>query len=191
MSTAPTIKRARSDSKLDNLQPEQRDLLIRWMVARHAPMTILKMVKDQFGVTTSGPALSRFHKKHVGPHLVALNRLAVQTANYVEAAASAEPDLFDQATIRNFRQRAFEMSCNPEADIGEVKDLFDSLIKERQTRVKEDTLKLNVRQFQFDAVAAVKKHADLVRTVMNDGALSEAERTERLGKAIFGEEWAA
>lgn len=191
MTTSPTIKRARSDSKLDNLQPEQRDLLIRWMVARHAPAVLVKMVKDQFGVSTSLPALSRFHKKHVGPHLVTLNRLAVQTANYVEAAASAQPDLFDAATIRNLRQRAFEMSCNPEADIGEVKDLFDSLIKERQTRVKEGALQLSVRQFQFDAIAAVKKHADLVREVMGDAGLSEAERTEKLGRAIFGEEWSA
>lgn len=191
MTTPTTIKRARSDSKLDNLQPEQRDLLIRWMVARHAPVTILAMVKEQFGVVSSMPALSRFHKKHVGPHLVTLNRLAVQTANYVEAAASAEPDLFDAATIRNLRQRAFEMSCNPEADVAEVKDLFDSLIKERQTRVKEGALQLSVRQFQFDAIAAVKKHADLVRTVMSDSSLTEAERTEKLGQAIFGTEWAA
>lgn len=51
------------------------------------------------------------------------------------------------------------------------------------------TTRLNVQKFQFDAVKAVLANADLVRE-LSGSAISDDEKTQQLGQAIFGKEWA-
>lgn len=197
-----TLKRPRKDSKLDALTAEQQQQLTGWLVARMDYGAVLKLIEEAFGVKTSIATLSRYYKKYVGPFLIEKRRAAVGVADAVEAEARKRPDLFDAAAIRNLRERAFTMSCDPSADTGEVLDVFRVLLKREELdqdkaksaedhRLKAASLALDRQRFQFDAVKSVMAHADLVRELSTTPGLSDDEKTQRLGQAIFGEEWAA
>lgn len=110
-------------------------------------------------------------------------RWKIEHANaQAEASVDALPEDVDQKIKLARKQVKFALAY---AEMT-TKEKLLYLKGERE----EDQLKLDVQKFQFDAAAAVLKNADLVRQIAGSSA-SEAEKTEKLGRAIFGEEWTA
>ena len=55
-------------------------------------------------------------------------------------------------------------------------------------QMKGEELELRWAQFRFDAADAVRNNADKVQEIMA-GSGNNDEKTEALGRLIFGEEW--
>ncbi len=55
--------------------------------------------------------------------------------------------------------------------------------------VKQAAQNLAERKFQYRAVKQVEKQYSTVKAVMEDGGASNEERTERLGRIVFGPRW--
>ncbi len=183
------MSKPRPDAKLLNLPEEAQAQIAELLLSGMPYHAVLPVIKEQFGVQTSMGALSNFWQTVCEPALLARRRRAVSTADEVAAEAAATPGRFDAATIDSLKQRAFELSIQPQANPRDVKQIFALVLKARDQDLQQQSLKLDVQKFQFDAAAAVLKNADLVRQIAGSSA-TEAEKTEKLGQAIFGEEWA-
>lgn len=108
-------------------------------------------------------------------------RWKIERANaQAEASVDALPEDVDQKIKLAKKQIKFALAYEQMT----TKEKLLYLKGERE----EEQLQLDLQKFQFDAVAAVLKNADLVRKISGSSA-TEAEKTEKLGRAIFGEEW--
>ena len=93
-----------------------------------------------------------------------------------QAMRTEDPKLY--AMMKSRRQKDRELNLRER----EVRQKDEALL------VKNRELELAGRKFLFSAAKAVLQHAEKVRPII-DGPGSEDEKTEKLGQAIFGEDW--
>lgn len=160
-------------------------------IQQHGLDLAVAFASESWDVKTSRAALSRFNvaMKAQKAEDAMLDKLAQRTARTkaITAKIKDASPLISPETIRALDQLIFELvAINPDDP------RLDRLVKMAETLSRaadsNSNTKLNVQKFQFDAAKAVLTHADLVREVVASDS-TEDEKTNRIGKAIFGEAW--
>ena len=187
---------ARKDSTLDHLHDDPAENRTRQealfeRIRKDGVQAPVAWLKETYGVVSSMQAVSRFKRKWEAKLAdeEMLDRLAAR-ANRARTLGSAvregAPGMSPE-TIQALDQHIYEIVAidpeDPRLDrlVKIAKTLTDSQDRTAQTA-------LAVAKFRFDAVKAVLANADLVRELASS-AISDDEKTSRLGQAIFGEEW--
>jgi hypothetical protein len=142
------MSKPRPDSTLDaQLDESQQALVIEWMLSAAGYHRIKERIKTEFAVDTSISALGRFWMKYGSAAILARRARAVSTADEVADEAKKKPGQFDAATIEQLRQKAFELSLNPNVNPKDVKAIFGLVLKARDQDLAEQNLALDRDKF--------------------------------------------
>ncbi len=144
-----TIKKPRSDSKLDALDQDQQRQLCEWLLTPGLSYEKVKtLVLEEFNTSTTASALSSFYQSYVGAYVLERRRLAVGLAKEVGEELKRAPGEFSQATIDALEQKAFELIQNPMVDPREVKAIFTLVLKSRDQSLKEKDIEIKLRRLE-------------------------------------------
>jgi hypothetical protein len=181
------MRKPRPDSKLLNL-PEELQSKIAHLMLNGTPYHLLvEMLKRDFQIETSRAALSNFWNSVASPMLMAQRHRAVTTADEIAAEATRRPGQFDAATIDALKQKAFELSINPGANPGDVKNLFMLVLKARDQDLQKQELAFNRQRFEFDAAKAALAQLPALRQIAGDRSLDSDARLLAVRKKLFGD----
>jgi len=166
------MRKARSDSKLKNLPPDQYEALVDWMLAGVPYRVIKKRLADEFKVVVRGnSALTDFWNDCCAAALLARRQRAIAMADEVAAEAEKRPGEFDAATIDALKQKAFELAVNPNADPRDVKGLFMLVLKARDQAINEREIELAEQKFR-EQQARNEQASEKLRDVVSGGGIS-------------------
>jgi hypothetical protein len=174
------MRKPRSDSKLLHLPEEQQAQLAEWLLSGLPYHKAKALVEKEFQTTTSLAALSAFWDEVCTPALLARRRQAVTTADEIAEEARSKPGKFDEATIEAIKNKAFELSINPQSSPGEVKSLFMLILKSRDQELKSKDIEIKLRRLEL-----AEQQLDKVKSALTNGTLSMTQREARV-KEIFG-----
>lgn len=176
--------------KLTALPPEQRELLIGWLVDENLSYAdALSRVAIEFGVKTSVAALSNFYATQC------FARRASEAQDFAESvvnAAEADHNL-TEATLKMIRQRAFEHAHAKNGDLTALavlaKIIGDSdRLKLQALKTEQDGRKLALDEARFRRETAelyLKWHEDKrARDIANGGGSKDA-KIEALKSLFF------
>jgi hypothetical protein len=185
------VRKPRSDAKLKTLPEDQYQALVDWLLAGTPYRVVKQRLSDEFGVETSNGALSDFWNDCCGAALVARRQRAVSLADEIADEAASQPGRFDQATIDALKQKAFELAVNPQSDPRDVKGLFGLVLKARDQEHDERSLRIAEQKFRRETCELFAKWAQDQRAleIAVSSEIGADEKTEMLGKLIFGEDW--
>lgn len=171
------MKKPRSDSKLDNLEPETRVLELRdGLMGGWSHEEAKAWLWETCQVTTSGDALTRFWRRHCAPLVAERRRFSAVRAEALGDAMEADPVNWDAAIVEKTKQLAFEFLEAEEKDADAIKKLLDALMKARRQELDERKVAI---------MEAKARKADEAEKVAGDDALTAEEKQRRL-KGIFG-----
>lgn len=181
------MKKPRSDSPLQNLPEEQAAKLCDWMLSGLPYHKVKKLVKEEFSLETSEAALSRFYSSFCAAALLVRRSRAVTTAAEIAEEAAKTPGQFDAATIDALKQKAFELSISPQADPGDVKDLFMLVLKAKDQEMDEKKLHLELEKFKSQEERKARELNQLLseaepRKKKNKGGNNEPLATETINR---------
>lgn len=181
----------KSRSILLNLPEEQQAKLAEWLLSGMTYHEALELIgkppPDGFGCKVrSLSAFKPFWEEVCVPHLVRKRNLAVSTAAAVAEEASKTPGRFDQATIDQLQQKAFELSISPNASPKDVKALFMLVLKAKDQDLQLQQLSLDREKFQFDAAKACLKQLPQLRAIAAAPAINETDKIQAVRKLLFG-----
>src|SRR5688572_13717952 len=111
-------------AKLETLNDTQHFQLVEWLTSGTPYHKVQSLVKSEFGFHVSTSAFTPFWERHCVPQLLARRRQAATTADEIKSEAQKRPGAFDDATIDQLSQKAFELSISPNANPKDVKALF-------------------------------------------------------------------
>src|SRR5947209_10645450 len=102
-----TLKRPRSDSKLDALDLDQQRQLCEWLLSPGLSYEKIKtLILEEFNVSTTAGSLSTFYQSHVAAYLLQRRAQAVGLAKEVGEDLKKRPGEFSQVTIDALEQKA-------------------------------------------------------------------------------------
>lgn len=181
-------KKPRADAKLLTL-PKDVHRQVAERLDRESQAKVRAWLLETHQVEVSGSTLSTFYQWwHSQRFLEEVRTSADQFRLDLEALRSAGGIQIDNEAISSVAQAYFEQRALRMDDPKTFFLLRMNSQKDEALRVKREELALAKRKFQFSAAKAVLQHAEKVRPII-DGPGSEDEKTEKLGQAIFGEDW--
>lgn len=140
-----TKRKARGDSKLDQLPDHQHAELIQGLLGGWTYMQAIDWLAVECGVTARLSSFTPFYQRHVGPILVERKQFAALSANTLGKLAK-ETKAFDAAAIGEMKEYAYRLMRDPSSDPEEARKWMETVIKaqagERNDKVLEqkDTL---------------------------------------------------
>lgn len=153
------MPKPRSDAKLKSLPPNQRDMLIRWLVDENVSYEKAReRLREDFGVETSTGALSAFYSNEC---FTVRYGQARDLAETIGQAMTSEPEKFDEATIAMVKQKAFERAVAKDGDIKELAILAGILTDTAKLRIKEKEVDLASRRVGLLEEKAAQAKAQL------------------------------
>jgi hypothetical protein len=171
----------RSDSTLDSLNSEQKQLLREWLVDENVSY---KDAKDRlwqdFHIRTSVSALSKFY----ATQCYALR--SSQARDFAEEVVTQLTDgseKYDEATLALIRQKAFERAYARDGNLADLALLVKMLTDTAKLELKKKDQQIAERRVKLLEQKAAQ--ADAAKDVTADQALTPAEREAKL-KEIFG-----
>jgi hypothetical protein len=168
-----SMKKPRSDSKLDALDVDQQRQLCEWLLTPGLSYGAVKeMVFDQFNVSTTASSLTSFYQRYVAAYVLTRRMQAVGLAKEVGAEIQKTPGQFSKPTIDALEQKAFEFAQNPMVNPKDVKAIFSLVLKAHENQLDRD---------KFEEL---KRQAAEAKTTSTDSKLSDAEKAERI-REIF------
>jgi hypothetical protein len=177
------MKRPRPESKLrvlENLHPDKQRQICEWLLAPEMGVNkVIEKVKEVFGERTNRGALESFYQLYVGPYLIRRREMVMGPAAALEENARKKPARFEKATIDSLERRAFEMSNNPLADTGDIKAIYDLLLKAGDQALKKQDIAIKLRRLQI-----LERNAEKAAETLGNRKLSAAKKAERL-REIF------
>ncbi len=145
-----SIKKPRSDSKLDALKQDQQRQLCEWMLTPGLSYESIKeLVVDKFKISTNSGSLSRFYQSRVSAYLIQRRSQQVGVAKEVGEELKKMPGEFSQVTIDALEQKAFELANNPVVEARSIKAIFMLLLRARDQSLKEKDIDLKLRRLQL------------------------------------------
>jgi hypothetical protein len=127
-----SLRKPRSDSKLDALDLDQQQMLCEWLLTPGLSYERIKeMVFKEFNVSTTASSLSSFYSSYVAAYLIQRRAQAVGVAKELGAEVEKTPGQFSKATIDALEQKAFEFAQNPMVNPKDVKAIFSLVLKAR------------------------------------------------------------
>lgn len=174
MATKKKARKARGDSKLNSLPPDQLQELVQGLLHGWTYTQATDWLEVECGVSVSLSAFTPFYVRHVSPILRERKKFAALSANTL-AAMAEETEAFDAAALGELREYAYRLIRNPDSDPEEARKWMETLIKAQAGQ--RDNRKLRL----IEAKAA---QADKANEVMGNGKLSEEQKAAEL-KRIF------
>jgi hypothetical protein len=147
MSTS--IRKPRSDSKLQALDLDEQRQLCEWMLAGLSYEKIKFMVLEKFGVSTNAMSLSRFYQSYVSAYVIQRRSEAVGVAKEIGDELKRRPGEFSQVTIDALEQKAFELANSPMVNSKSLTSVFTVLLRARDQSLKEKDIELKLRRLQL------------------------------------------
>lgn len=179
-------KKPRGDSKFLNLDEDVQEQIIETIRKAASLDEAVPAVAEKFGVKSSRSGLSVFWSQwHLRNRFKTFARESDETVRLLKEIAGT--DLSDQKASQ-FAQRFFELKSLREDDPKMFAMIQSNNLQAERIAVEREKLALSREKFQFSAAAAVLKHADKVRVIV-DGPGSDEAKTEQLGQLIFEEAW--
>lgn len=138
-------RRARADSKLDNLPRalflQLRDKLLSREIASYREA--VEWVAAEASVSTQVSSVWSFYQRHCKPIREQEQKFAAMRAEAVAESFQKHEVDYDAVGVSMVKQKFFEFMESPEPDVAAVKALAGIIFKDRQT--KNDTLKVNLQ----------------------------------------------
>ncbi len=170
------MKKPRSDAKLLNLPEESQAQLVEWLLSGVPYHKARDLVEKEFHVRTSLAALSAFWDAACASALIARRQQAVSTADEIAEEAKSRPGQFDAATLDAIKQKAFELSLNPQAAPKDVKSLFMLLLKARDQELKNKDIEIKLRRLEMIERNAAQAKETLAAVASRGGLSPETIR---------------
>ena len=188
-------------TKLVSLTPAQKDQLASWLLDENLTYRqAAARVQEVFGFSiTPNPIMHFWHQECVPRKLLR----SAEAARSVQTMATSLKSDWQDANAQLLGQRVFETLSAPEVDLKVVSALGAVLEKIKTRTLHEKTLKARLatdkrrdaqrerqmafarEKFEFDAVEAVLKQAEKVKTISTDRTLSSDEKREHLRRLLF------
>lgn len=169
-----TLKRPRSDSKLDALDMDQQRQLCEWLLTPGLSYEkIKKLLLEEFNVSTTAGSLSRFYQSYVAAYLLERRALAIGVAKEVGQDLKKRPGEFSQVTIDALEQKAFELANNPVVDSGSIKSVFALLLKARDQELKSKDIDIKLRRLDLLEQNSRSAKEKLQTVIANKGGLTK------------------
>lgn len=143
-------KKPRSNSKLDALTGEQRELLVQWLVDENKSYDeVRELVVQQFGVETNNGALSRFYARVAAPRRWAESLEAAEVVQRLDAGKLAE------AAAKRAQELAFLALAGPRADARTAQQLIRlageaAWLKQADARIAIAERRVELEEMQYD-----------------------------------------
>ncbi len=175
------MKKPRSNSKLDQLPPNQREMLIRWLTEENVSYDdAKKRLKEDFNVSTSLGALSRFYATKC--FLMRAGEARAFAELVTQQAKEGGGD-FDEATLALVKQRAFERAVAKDGDIDELATLAGIIGESAKLDIKRRALDQTDRRIAL--LERAEKERDAAKATTENPTLTDAEKMARY-REIFG-----
>ena len=174
-------RKPRSDAKLKSLPPQQREMLIRWLLEENLPVReAVERLEQDCNVRTSRSAVSQFYTTEC---------FALRSSEAKSFAEAVERELleakpnFDRVTLALIKQKAFERALAVDGNIKELATLAGMIGDSHKLELKQREVALSERR----VVLLEKKvaQADAANAVVKNPELTDAEKLLRY-KEIFG-----
>ena len=157
------MSKKRCDSKLEALDFEQKRELCEWLLTPTLSYkAIVKLVFDEFNVSTSSAALSSFYQEYCGEYVKAERRKAVALAEEIGTEITDAPALWDAATIDALKRTAFKLANNPQVNPKDVKSVFSLVLKAR-----DQDIQLANQEIAERRVRILEEKADKAKEALN------------------------
>jgi hypothetical protein len=195
----------KSNSIIDNLPPNQREALERWLFegeldAAGAQKKLsydaaVKRLHADFNVRCSRDTVFRWYQRTAQSRKLEEIVTSRQKANLVVEKLRENPSDTYEALLGMAGQMAFEQSMTEgEAFDPEVFYNFTKLViqgkKEARADKAEDRktqeLILAREQFEFDGAKSCLAHAPFIKSVANNKTLTEAEKIQAIRQRLWG-----
>ena len=170
-------RKARGDSKLDNLPEAARDELVHGILTGWSYETARQWVLESCGVSVSLSAFTPFYARHVAPVLKERKQFAALSARTL-AKLAKESDAFDAAAIGELKEYAYRLIRDPNSEPEEARKWMETLIKAQAgARDLRKLAMLEAKAARLDEMEAKAKE------LKQGGGLS-AETLEMLEKQL-------
>lgn len=161
-------RKARSDSKLEALPDNQRDMLIRWFVEENISYDNARdRLREDFNVSTSNDALSRFWQKHCWRQQATQAKSLAAGVRSILAGSGAE---FNEATLRLIEKRAFEIAYAKNGKIDELQTLAKIIGDSQKLAIKREQLEHSREKFIQQMKSDVEKGLDALYAELKGNA---------------------
>lgn len=171
-------KKPRSDSKLNSLPLEQKELLVDWLVEENLSYKdAVERVEDEFGVSTSTGAMSTFYSTACWQVKIERSRELADSLG-----DAGETDEFEAQAMKAVRQKFFELSLGSQVNLKDLKALAKIIgdSKALQIRVKD----LEIKERRIELLEKKAAMADQAEGIMGS-QLTEEEKAQRM-RQLFG-----
>jgi hypothetical protein len=171
------MRKTRSDAILLNLPEDQQAKLAGWLLNGVPYHEARVLVEKEFGLSLKSlDPFKNFWREVCQPALLARRARAHSTAEQRAEEAKRNPGQFDLATLDAIKQKAYEISEQPDASPKDVKAILMLVLKARDQDLEERRI----------AVLEKKAlQAEQAKGVLEDKELNEAQRAARM-REIFG-----
>jgi len=159
------MRKPRTDSELDYLPDEQREQLMDWILGRVPYRQIVALLKDNYKVSTSLSAVSRYWRKWGAEHWKARRRNAIEMAAAVADEARAAPGQFSEAAASAIEERVFAIAMDPNGDGKDLKDLATILIKGRDQQIRQRDQEIALERLALDR----EKYREAIKSAQDRG----------------------
>jgi hypothetical protein len=141
------MRKPRADAVLLNLPEEQQAKLADWLLGGMPYHEARLLVEKEFGVALrSLDPFRKFWNEVCQAALLARRRRALSTADERAEEAKRHPGQFDAATLDALKQKAYELSEQPDANPRDVKAVLTLVLKARDQDLTERSLALDARR---------------------------------------------
>lgn len=176
-----TLRKPRSDSKLDALDPEQQRQLCEWLLTPGLGYAEVKeLVKETFGVSTNASSLSAFYQSRCAAYIIQRRREAVSLAGEFAEEIRKSPMEFTDASLAAAGELVFRLANSPNVKPADVKRLLDLMLKARSQEMERERLQLDREKFE-----RLKSQDEKARKTMGDEQLTPEQKQQKL-REIFG-----
>jgi hypothetical protein len=168
------MRKPRSDKKLEELTPDQRDALFAIVTRPGISVTkACELCKAEFGITTSRRAISVFRKEEI--QLRERDRFlqASTTADSIVTAAADKLPLLTKGLKARLIEAAFQMQLS-DKPAGMIKDVIDIVASIDRGDLERQRLALELEKFREGLKGDVERGLDALFAEVKGNAEAEA-----------------
>jgi hypothetical protein len=180
-----SMKKRRGDSILNELPPEQRAQVDRWLFEEEQTYKrVAESCQREFGMPVSVPSISRYY--HAKSHVLRLNRLGQEAQN--SEATDNDPQRTYESVLQGVESMALEMSrvSHEEVKTRDLSDLVHLLIAARREANEASRLALAREKLEYDVATACLMHKIEMDRICEDKSMDDGERIQAIREELFG-----
>lgn len=164
------MKKPRSDSKLDALSPQQKEMLREWLVDENLSYEkAQERLYQDFNVRTSVGALSRFYATQC--FSLRSSEAKAFAEQVGQELLEAEPT-FDKVTLALVKKRAFEQAAARDGDMKTLEILAGIIGGSAKLQLKKEQLEFSREKFRQELKSDVEKGLDALQAEIKGDAIA-------------------